>query len=130
MRANITFDVDGYAINFAQALDGKYELPLTFDIDFLRCYHLVDNELVLDEEKKASAVEEEEKQIEINDLQNKLNGTDYIIARTFEEIMALDNPLTFIADFIKILKNFKSKYAEQLENRKTWRERIEELKNA
>ena len=130
MRANITFDVDGYAINFAQASDGEYELPLTVVIDFLRFYHLVNNELVLDEEKKASAVEEEEKQIEINDLQNKLNGTDYIIARTFEEIMALDNPLTFIADFIKILKNFKSKYAEQLENRKTWRERIEELKNA
>lgn len=130
MRANITFDENGYAINFAQALDGQYELPLTFDIDFLRCYHIVDNELTLDEEKKASAVEEEEKQVEINDLQNKLNGTDYIIARTFEEIMALDNPLTFIADFIKILKSFKSKYAEQLENRKAWRERIEELQDA
>lgn len=130
MRANITFDENGYAINFAQALDGQYELPLTFDIDFLRCYHIVDNELTLDEEKKASAVEEEEKQIEINDLQNKLNGTDYIIARTFEEIMALDNPLTFIADFIKILKSFKSKYAEQLKNRKAWRERIEELQDA
>jgi len=130
MRANITFDENGYAIKFAQALDGQYELPLTFDIDFLRCYHLVDNELTLDEEKKASAVEEEEKQVEINDLQSKLNGTDYIIARTFEEIMALDNPLTFIADFIKILKSFKSKYAEQLKNRKAWRERIEELQDA
>ena len=130
MRANITFDVNGYAINFAQALDGQYELPLTFDIDFLRCYHLVDNELTLDEEKKASALEEEEKQVEISDLQSKLNGTDYIIARTFEEIMALDNPLTFIADFIKILKSFKSKYAEQLKNRKAWRERIEELQDA
>ena len=130
MRANITFDENGYAINFAQALDGQYELPLTFDIDFLRCYHIVDNELTLDEEKKASAVEEEEKQVEINDLQNKLNGTDYIIARTFEEIMALDNPLTFIANFIKILKSFKSKYAEQLGNRKAWRERIEELQDA
>lgn len=91
-------------------------------------YKFVNNEFVIDEEKKAEIIAEKEKEIEIIHLEKNLNDTDYIMASAFEEVMSLNNPITFISDFIKILVNYRSKYAEQLANRKAWRERIEELK--
>ena len=100
------------------------------DLKYLNCYKFINSEVILDEDKKAELIAEEEsesKAEEIADLQQRLNDSDYIIARTFEEIMSLDNSITFIADFIKIIKQFKTQYADVLANRKTWRERIEEL---
>lgn len=127
MRANIMFDENGYANKFVQSFDGKYEVPAKFNIDYLRCYHLVDNILTLDEEKVKKEDSDREKAIEIASLKKNLTDSDYVIARTFEEIMSLDNALTFIADFIKILKSYKTQYSELISQRKAWRDRIEEL---
>lgn len=128
MRARINFDENGYVSHFVVDPNGDYEIDDDLNFEFLYCYHLVGGEIVLDEEKRVSQIAEEQKETEIADLQLKLNGTDYIISRTFEEIMALDNSVTFVVEFIKILKEFRTKYAEQLKNRKSWRQRIEELK--
>lgn len=129
MKARIEFDDNGYIKSFiTDWVGGDYEVPNDFQFEFLHCYYILSGEIVLDEDKKASQIAEEQKETEIADLQGKLNETDYIISRTFEEIMALDNSVTFIVEFIKILKEFRTKYAEQLKNRKTWRQRIEELK--
>lgn len=128
MRARINFDENGYVSHFVVDPNGDYEIDDDINFEFLYCYHLIDGEIVLDEEKRASQIAEEQKETEITDLHSKLNGTDYIISRTFEEIMSLDNSVTFIVEFIKILKDFRTKYAEQLKNRKSWRQRIEELK--
>lgn len=128
MRARINFDENGYVSHFVVDPNGDYEIDDDINFEFLYCYHLIDGEIVLDEEKRASQIAEEQKETEITDLKSKLNGTDYIISRTFEEIMSLDSSVTFIVDFIKILKDFRTKYAEQLKNRKSWRQRIEELK--
>ena len=68
-------------------------------------------------------------QKEINELQQKLNESDYLVARTFEQVMELTNPLTFIADVLKILAQFKAKYRDTIKNRQAWRTRIEELRN-
>ena len=131
MRATITFDENNYIKRFLTDINGEYEIDeKTFEFDFMFCYHLLDDELVLDEEKKAEQISEDAKQEEITDLKQKLNETDYIIARTYEDVMALNNPLTFVADIIKILLQYRTKYAEALANRKAWRERIEELENA
>ena len=65
---------------------------------------------------------------EIADLEQKLNETDYIIARWGEEIVSLDNPITWIADVIKINVKYAKEYKEAFANRKVWRERIEELR--
>lgn len=128
MRARINFDENGYVSHFVVDPNGDHEIDDDINFEFLYCYHLIDGEIVLDEEKRASQIAEEQKETEITDLQSKLNETDYIISRTFEEIMALDNSVTFVVEFIKILKEFRTKYSEQLKNRKTWRQRIEELK--
>lgn len=127
MKYNVWFDEDGYIISAHNDPNGEYEIQ-DFEVEYFNCYHLVDGEIVLDADKKEQVIAQREAQMEIGELQQKLNDTDYIIARTFEEIMALNSSITFIADFIKILKNFRNKYAAQLSQRKAWRSRIEELK--
>lgn len=132
MKYTLNLDENGFVLSIAHTMNDDVEIDLTqIDFAFLNAYQFVDGVLTLNAEKKAE-IEAEQKQRadaeEIADLQSKLNETDYIISRTFEEIMALDNSVTFIVEFIKILKEFRTKYAEQLKNRKTWRQRIEELK--
>ena len=64
---------------------------------------------------------------EISRLKSFLNETDYIVSRCFEEVMALDNRLTFIVDFIAIMVKYTKKYKEVLAERVKARKRIEEL---
>lgn len=130
MKANITFDENNYIKRFVVAIDGEYEIDQeTFEFDYLFCYHLVDGELVLDENKKQEQIEQNDKENEIAFLKRELYDTDYITARCFEEIMALDNKLTFIADFIAIVIKYSKQYKDVIANRKAWRQRIEELEN-
>lgn len=132
MKYTLNLDENGFVLSIGHTMNDNVELDLSqIDSAFLNAYQLVDGVLSLNATKKAE-IEAEQKQKadaeEIADLQGKLNETDYIISHTFEEIMALDNSVTFIVEFIKILKEFRTKYAEQLKNRKSWRQRIEELK--
>jgi hypothetical protein len=132
MKYTLNLDENGFVLSIGHTMNDDVELDLSqIDSAFLNAYQFADGILSLNKEKKAE-IEAEQKQRadaeEIADLQKKLNETDYIISRTFEQIMGLDNSVTFVVDFIKILKEFRTKYAEQLKNRKTWRERIEELK--
>ena len=129
MRASIIFDEDNYIVSLNEDEKGKYEVPDDIELLRINCYHLVDNELIFDEQKAKTQDKQEKTDLEIFDLTQKLNSTDYIMARMVEEIMTLNNPLTFIADIIKIFKAYATKYKDTLSNRKTWRERIEELRN-
>ena len=130
IRANIDFDENNYIKRFVTDwLNGNYELDDDFDFEYLHCYHLVDDKIVLDEDKKAEQIKVQENSEEIAELQNDLNSTDYIMARCFEEIMALNKPLTFIADMIAILVKYSKQYKDVIQQRKTWRERIEKLRN-
>lgn len=133
MKYTVNLDEQNYVLSIANTPNDNIELDLTdIDLPHLNAYQLVDNELVLDEVKLNELIQEEhqrEVNDEIFDLEQKLNSTDYIMARMLEEIMALDKPLTFIADMIKIFVSYGQKYKTQLANRKSWRERIEELKN-
>ena len=108
------YDFIGQMSEFPEACDG-----------WTKC---VNGELAVDEEKKQEILENIAKNTEISELEQNLNSTDYIMARMLEEIMALSNPLTFIADIIKIFASYAAKYKDTLANRKKWRERIEELK--
>ena len=95
------------------------------------CYYIVrdeDNyEFVLDEEKVAEVNQKTSDSNEIEDLQKKLNETDYIFAKYCEELLSLNNPLTWVTDVIKLNVKYMQLYAETIKNRKQWRERIEEL---
>lgn len=132
MRANIEFEND-YIKSLKSSPDGEYELPKDFDISLLNCYYIIrksktEYEFVLDETKANQVVEDDEKDTEIQQLETKLNNSDYIIAQAFEEVLALNNPLTFVADIIKIMIKYSTKYKDTLANRKTWRNRIQELR--
>ena len=63
------------------------------------------------------------------DLEQKLKETDYIISKWGDEIIELSNPLTWISDVIKISIKFIKEYKDTFERRKTWRKRIEEIRN-
>lgn len=133
MKYTVNLDENNYVLSIANTPNDNIELDLTdIDLPHLNAYQLLDNELVLDEVKLNELIAQEhqhEVDDEIFDLEQKLNSTDYIMARMLEEIMALDKPLTFIADMIKIFVSYAQKYKTQLANRKSWRERIEELRN-
>lgn len=133
MKYTVNLDEQNYVLSIANTPNDNIELDLTdIDLPHLNAYQLLDNELVLDEVKLNELIAQEhqhEVDDEIFDLEQKLNSTDYIMARMLEEIMALDKPLTFIADMIKIFVYYGKKYKTQLANRKSWRERIEELRN-
>ncbi|MBO5387249.1 MAG: hypothetical protein J6A59_03815 [Lachnospiraceae bacterium] len=133
MKYTINVDKNNYVLSIANTIHDNVEIDLTtIDLLHLSAYQLINNELVLDEVKLNELIAQEhqhEVDDEIFDLEQKLNSTDYILARMLEEIMALDKPLTFIADMIKIFIAYATKYKDTLSNRKTWRERIEELRN-
>ena len=127
MRANLTLDQNNYILTLKQAIDGEYAVPDDIDFDYLNCYQLSGEEFIFDEEKAQKTKDDDSKRNEIEDLKKKLNDSDYIMARYSEEILALDNPLTWISDVIKINIKYRSLYLEALKNRKIWRNRIEEL---
>lgn len=127
MRANLTLDQNNYILTLKQAIDGEYAVPDDIDFDYLNCYQLSGEEFIFDEEKAQKIKDDDSKRNEIEDLKKKLNDSDYIMARYSEEILALDNPLTWISDVIKINIKYRSLYLEALKNRKIWRNRIEEL---
>lgn len=131
MLYTVSLDADRYILSVSHTPNDSVELDLdVLDLHYLNAYQLIDSEVILDEDKKAEmAAAEAQKAIdeEIADLKAKLNESDYIVANTFEQVMSLDNAITFIADFIKIMADFRKKYADLIINRKNWRARIEEL---
>lgn len=131
MLYTVNLDADRYIISVSHTKDDSVDMDLDIlDLRYLNAYRLIDSEIILDEARKAEMVAAEEQKAideEIADLKAKLNESDYIVANTFEQVMSLDNAITFIADFIKIMADFRKKYADLLINRKNWRARIEEL---
>lgn len=138
MRYSITLDNDGYVQNIYRTGNPRidvYELNLSrYDLTGLRlhAYRVGKNRLIFDEARYNLLLESEQvksNEKEVKTLKEKLNESDYIVARAFEEVMSLTNPLTWVADVIKIMLKYSSKYKEVIANRKSWRERIEELQN-
>lgn len=131
MLYTVTLDADRYIVSVSHTKDDSVDIDLDLlDLRYLNAYRLIDSEIILDEAKKAEMVAADAQKAideEIADLKQKLNESDYIVANTFEQVMSLDNALTFVADFIKIMADFRKKYADLIINRKNWRDRIEEL---
>lgn len=134
MKYYVTLDARGYVLNITHTgtLRDYVELDLEqYDLTKKRAYRLGKNALIFDAEEWARIEEAEQKKAdeeEISELEQKLNETDYIIARWGEEIVSLTNPVTWVADVIKINVKYAREYKEALANRKAWRERIEELR--
>lgn len=136
MKYYIVTDSQGYVLTIQHTNTVKDYIELNLDDydlsnDRIYAYKLGKNELLFDPKRYEEIQSEKQKVLnnkEIAELQKKLQETDYIILRWGEEIISLDNALTWVADVIKINLKFIREYKEVLENRKTWRERIEELR--
>lgn len=129
MRANLTLDQNNYILTLKKAIDGEYEVPDDIDLNFLNCYYLSEGKFLFDEEKYKQVKEKDGNRNEIESLQKQLNATDYILAKYCEEILALNNPLTWIADVIKVNLKYISQYSDIIKQRAEWRARIKELEN-
>lgn len=135
-RYCVTLDINGYVSNIFQTgtINDFCELDLDeYDLSGYRknAYKLGKNKLIFDEERYQQILAEKQyiaDQKEIGVLQQKLNETDYIMAQWVEEIMSLENRLTWIIDAIAVSFKYMGKYRETIQNRKTWRERIRELR--
>lgn len=131
MKYTVNLDKNNYILSISHTLNDDTEIDLSLlDTQYLNAYRLINSEIILDEVKKTELIAEETRkntETEINELKQKLNETDYIFSQELEEITALSNPVTFIADFIKILVSYSTKYKDIISNRKAWRDRIKEL---
>lgn len=134
MRYTIYLDQRGYVTNITQTGRDFVELNLE-DYDFsngrMRAYRLGHNRLIFDEAEWKRIQDEEQHKAdekEISELEQKLSETDYIFAKYCEELLGLNNPLTWVSDVIKLNVKYMKQYSEVIKNRKAWRERIEELR--
>ena len=135
MKYEVITDIENYVtiIRHTGTIKDYVELNLDeYDLsdDRLHAYKLGKNKLIFDEErykKIKEAKQEIADKKEISELKSFLNETDYIMSRCYEEIMALTNPLTYVADVIKIQIKYSVKYAQVIKDRVKARARIEEL---
>lgn len=131
MLYTVNTDKNNFVLSMSHTKFDNIEIDIDkIDLNYLEAYELSGNKLILNQDRKNEIEAERQasaKQTEIDSLKKSLADTDYIISETFENVLTLDNPVTFISDFIKIMVQFNSKYATVIANRKIWRDRIEEL---
>ncbi len=132
----VQVDENGYVIAISQT--GNWQLD-TVELDlldynltgkFISTYRLVDGKLVQDPVKLAEVVSEQTKisnTRRIEYLKGLLSQTDYITSKWAEEIMSLDNRLTWLVDAIAISVKYMKEYKEILQQRIAWRKEIEDL---
>ena len=128
MLCTLITDKDNYILSIGHtSADKDYDIS-KINTEYLEAYKLVNNEIILDETKKEELIiryAKEKHDAHIEELKQFLKDTDYIMAETFEKVMALNNPVTFITDILKILVEFKTRYAEVITQREEARQEIE-----
>jgi len=137
MKYQVITDTDNYVqiIRHTGTKKDFVELDLSqYDLNDnkLHAYQLGKNQLIFDADRYQEildGIQHKEDLKEIATLKSFLYETDYITSRCFEEIMALSNPLTWVADVIKITAKYSKQYRETLAERVRARARIEELEN-
>lgn len=118
---------EGFIISMIKSDKGIEVDVSKMDLAYLDCYYEKDGKVVLNEEHKAQMEADEQRQTRIHELETMLEESDGIITGMLDDIVALDNPLTFVSDFIKVLANYNSKYSALVADRKAWRAELEEL---
>lgn len=135
MKYEVITDREGYCViirHTGTKLD-YVELDLNkYDLTDgrINAYKLGKNELIFDKSKWSSMKARETvtaNEQNIATLKERLAETDYIAAKWLEEIIALDNPLTWIRDVISINIKYSKEYRDTIRKRKLWRKRIKEL---
>ena len=131
MLYTVNKDKDNFILSLSHTANDDTEIDIeSIDMNYLNAYQLIGGKMIMNQDRKEEIVNsrnQKAKETEIISLKTSLADTDYIVAEAFENVLALDNPVTFISDLIKILVQYNSKYATVIANRKLWRNRIEEL---
>lgn len=135
MKYQVLTDRNGYVLSIKQT--GTKMDFVSLDLDKydlsdgrIFAYQLGKNTLIWDEKRwnELQAIEQKKADTkEISSLKEMLNSTDWIMAKWVEEILSLNNPLTWVADVIKINIKYMKEYSQTIADRKVWRKRIEEL---
>lgn len=111
----LNLDTNNYVLSIAHTPNDNIELDLsTIDLTYLNAYQYLDGELVLDENKKQSIIDERNKQYteqQINSLKEELLKYDYIGVKIAMGVAT------------------REEYAEQIAYTETIREQIRELEN-
>ena len=133
MKYYVVSDGRGYilSVNHTGTFKDYVELDLSqYDLTKIRAYKLGKDELIFDEEEWAR-IEANRQQIadkkEIASLKAFLAETANYPMRAWEEIMALTNPITWVADVIKITVKYSKEYRTILEQRVAAWKRLDEL---
>lgn len=135
MRYFVTVDSRGYVLSVTHTgtVRDYVELNLEeYDLEKIRAYRLGKNRLIFDAEEWARISNEAEYEAdmkEIAELKAYLEETDFYSLRAWEEIMALNNPITWVADVIKITIKYSKSYKVVLANRINAWKRIDELED-
>ena len=128
MLYTVSLNENNYIMSVGHTSNDNVELDLdSMELEYLNAYQLLEGVAVLDEEKKAEIIaqnEEQEKQMEIITLTEQLKATDEDMLDFVERLFSFKNPLTFIADMINLMKD----YATLVANRQSIREQIRRLK--
>ena len=127
MKYELIKNDEGFIVSMIKSNKGIEVDVSKIDLAYLDCYYEKDGKVVLNEERKAQMIADEEKDVRIHELENMLEESDGIITGMLDDIVELDNPVTFISDFIKVLANYNSKYSALVADRKAWRTELEEL---
>lgn len=130
-KYTLTLDKNNFILSIAHTENDNIELDISkINLRYLGAYQLIDGDIVLNEERKAEIIDEEEeadKQIEITELKEYLISTSDVANDFVEQLFSLTNPLTFVSDLISLMSLYKNTYKSILEQRKQARERIKEL---
>ena len=128
MLYTVSLDEQNYIMSVGHTANDNVELDLdSMELEYLNAYQLLEGQAVLDEERKAEIIaqnEEQEKQMQIFTLLEQLHQTDEDMLDFVERLFSFKNPLTFIADMIGLMKD----YATLVATRQDIREQIRRLR--
>lgn len=131
MLYTINFDDNNFVLSIGHTKNDNIDIDNLHEIgEYLQCCKVEGTKLVIDDTKKAeyeaskSKRATEERKAELHKL---LDESDYLVDRTFEQVMSCTNPVTFITDVIAIVTKFASKYGDVIANRQTWRDELEAM---
>ena len=131
-KYTVNTDDKGYVLSIAHTSSDSIEIDINLiEADFLNAYKLVDGSLVLDENRKSEIAKAAKKATDserVRVLRAYLEETDSIFIDMMEEIMeSLSNPVTFVADMIKVFSKYNTNYASVLLERQNAKAEIKEL---
>lgn len=130
MLYTVTTDDNGYILSISHTKEDSIELDLKeMDLRYLGAYQLSKGVVTLDEAVKKELEDEmkhEADQERIEELKMFLQSTDGIMSEMIEDMLSLNNPVTFIADLIKLMADYSARYKDVIAQRKEARREIDE----